>query len=95
MLCNYQDTSLKERTGEANCSSIAAILSFNSLYVNENCLKVTKALIIEIFTSIAFSLFRTLDSIAIPCSVNAKGIYRTPPLFEVTICDLKLLNSIQ
>ena len=46
------------------------------------------------FTSIAFSLFNTLESIAIPCSVKAKGIYRKPPLFEVTICDLKLLNSI-
>src|SRR3972149_5343025 len=43
-----------------------------------------------IFTWIARSLFRTLDSIAIPCSVKTKGRYRRPPHdFEVAICDLK------
>jgi len=32
-------------------------------------------ILIEMFTSIARSLFRTEDSIATPCSVNAKGEY--------------------
>jgi len=41
----------------------------------------------------ALSLRSTLESIAIPCSVNAIGRYLLPPQLEVTICDLKLLNS--
>jgi hypothetical protein len=41
------------------------------------------------FTCTAFLLFKTLESIATPCSVNAKGAYLLPPLFEVAICVLK------
>ena len=41
--------------------------------------------------SMACILLNTLDSIATPCSVNAKGMYRKPPQLEVTICDLKLI----
>ena len=40
-----------------------------------------------------WSLLRTLDNIATPCSVKAIGIYRRPPQLEVTICDLKFSNS--
>ena len=48
----------------------------------------------DMFISIAASLFNTDESIATPCSVKAKGIYRVPPLlFEDAICDLKLSNS--
>ena len=49
---------------------------------------------IDMFISMADSLFSTDESIATPCSVKAKGIYRVPPLlFEDAICDLKLSNS--
>ena len=37
-------------------------------------------------------LRRTLDSMAIPCSVTAIGEYRVPPQLEVTVCDLKPAN---
>ena len=40
---------------------------------------------------IATELLNTADNMDTPCSVNAKGIYRIPPLFEVTDCDLKLI----
>jgi len=50
---------------------------------------------ISMFTRIARVLRRTLDNIATPCSVKAKGAERRPtaPLFEVTICDLKRRGS--
>jgi hypothetical protein len=40
----------------------------------------------------ALSLFRTLDNIKTPCSVNAKGKYfklDPLPFFKVTNCDLE------
>jgi hypothetical protein len=44
-----------------------------------------------IISRMAWSLLRTEESIATPCSVNAKGGYRRPPQdLEVTICDLKI-----
>jgi len=50
----------------------------------------TKARMISILTLMALSLFNTLDSINIPCSVKAYGRYlMCSPLFKVTICDLK------
>src|SRR5688572_1142696 len=48
---------------------------------------------VQIFTRIAISLFKTEESMAIPCSVKAKGIFRTPPQLEVTICDFKFSIS--
>jgi hypothetical protein len=38
----------------------------------------------------ARGLRSTLESIATPCSVKARGRYRLPPQLEVTNCDLKL-----
>src|SRR5659263_119377 len=50
----------------------------------------TKARMMETFTSIARALFRTLDSMATPCSVKAVGVdRRRPPQLEVTDCDFK------
>jgi hypothetical protein len=46
-----------------------------------------------IFISMARLLLRTEDNIATPCSEKAIGKYLAPPQLEVTICDLKLLNS--
>jgi len=43
----------------------------------------------------ARSEFKTDDSIATPCSVNANGKYfKCWPLFKVTICDLKESASL-
>jgi hypothetical protein len=54
-----------------------------------------KALIIEIFTSIALSEFKTELSMATPCSVKAKGAYYVPPLlFEVLKLLLKDSHSV-
>ena len=39
-----------------------------------------------------YALFRTLESIATPCSVNAIGWYHVPPLFEVAICNLNFFG---
>lgn len=53
----------------------------------------TKARMISMFTMIARRLFRTDESIATPCSVNADGGYRRPPQLEVTKGDLKSVTS--
>ena len=47
------------------------------------------------FTKMARSLLRTLESMATPCSVNAIGAYRKPlrSALEVTVCDLQVANS--
>jgi hypothetical protein len=47
----------------------------------------------EMFMCIAFLLFKTLESIATPCSVNAKGAYRGPPQLEVLNLHLKVCHS--
>src|SRR3990167_6375091 len=56
------------------------------------------------FTWMARSLLRTPDNIRIPCSVNASGVYRRPPLltFEVakfrevyySICKSMLFHDV-
>ena len=51
---------------------------------------------ISMFTRTACPLRRTLESIATPCSVKAKGAERRPPWdskLEVTICDFKFCHS--
>jgi hypothetical protein len=35
-------------------------------------------------------LFKILDNIATPCSVNTLGLYLAPPQLDVAICDFKL-----
>ena len=50
--------------------SSAFSLSVRSLCVRAYCRMNTKVLIIAMFTSIAISLLRTLESIETPCSVN-------------------------
>ncbi len=45
------------------------------------------------FTSIAFSLLKTEENMATPCSVNAYGSFLIPPQLDVTICDFKLEDS--
>ncbi len=50
---------------------------------------------IWIFTWMALLLFKMLESIATPCSVNAQGKYfECCPLFKVTNCDLKAFSSL-
>ena len=46
-----------------------------------------------ILTSTARLLLRTLESIATPCSVKARGEYRRPPQLEVPKWNLKFSNS--
>ena len=45
------------------------------------------------FISIVYSLRKTLESIATPCSVNAKGKNLLPPRFDITKCDIKFSHS--
>jgi hypothetical protein len=45
------------------------------------------------FTRIARSLLRTLDNIATPCSVNARGWYLRPPHLEMPNWHLKFSAS--
>jgi hypothetical protein len=52
-----------------------------------------KVLIIWIFTSTARLLFRTLESIATPCSVNTYGNFRVPPHLDIPKWNFKFLNS--
>ena len=58
-----------------------------------HCLIITNARMMEMFICIAFLLFKTLDSIAIPCSVKAKGLCLWPPQLVVTKCDVKFCIS--
>jgi hypothetical protein len=59
--------------------------------MRRNC---TNARMISTFTRIACRLRNTLDNIATPCSVNAYGSVRRPPHeLEITVCDLKFVNS--
>ena len=54
----------------------------------------TKAFVILMLTSMAVSLFRTLASMSMPCSVNAYGRFRAPIFtacrnLEVAFCDIQ------
>ncbi len=72
--------------------SISSIFRLRSSLVRSIVRSLVKARIICMFTWIALLLFRTLESIATPCSVNAIGGYLSPilsPLLEVTNCDLQ------
>ncbi len=56
----------------------------------------TKARMISTLTGAALDERNTLESIAMPCSVNARGSFRRPPrpvLFDVTDCDIKTPHS--
>ena len=48
---------------------------------------------ISMLTWMARSLLSTLDSIATPCSVNARETYRRPPHLEVPKWNLKCFIS--
>jgi hypothetical protein len=48
---------------------------------------------IWIFTFIAKSLLKTLESFKTLCSVNANGNLRRPFHLEVVICDFRISNS--
>ena len=76
--------------------SMDSIFFFNSSCVDSICRSLVNALMISILTPMALSLLSTLDSMATPCSVNAKGKYfECCPLFKVTICDLKGFSSVK
>lgn len=88
---NSSNTTLKYWSCVESFLITAANLRFSSSFVSSICLGRTKARMIAMLTSIACSLFNTLESIATPCSVNAYGRYRRPPrpMFEIANCDLK------
>jgi hypothetical protein len=88
---NSSNTTLKYLSCVESFLMTAANLRLSSSFVSSICRSRTKARMIAILTSIACSLFSTVDSIATHCSVKACGRYRRPPRpgFEVTICDLK------
>jgi len=48
---------------------------------------------ILIFTSMAISELRTPESMAKPCSVNAKGSFQIQPQLDITGCDFKIAHS--
>ena len=85
------NTTLKYLSCVESFRITAANLRLSSSFVSNICRKCTKARMMAMFTSIACSLFKTLESIATPCSVNACGRYRRPPCpeLEVANCDLK------
>src|SRR5690349_20571670 len=85
------NTILKYLSWVESFSMTAANLRLSSSFVSSICLRRTYARIIAMFTSIACSLFNTLESRATSCSVNAYGRCRRPPrpTFEITNCDLK------
>lgn len=81
-----------------NCASylFSRACSFlaRSAFVESILRSRTNARMISMLTSIARRLRRTIESIATPCSVKARGGYRRPPHeLEVANCDLKLSNS--
>ena len=55
--------------------------------------RLTNARMMATLTIAAFSDFKTLLSMAMPCSVNTQGGDRRPPQLEITICDFKLAAS--
>lgn len=73
--------------------SISMILRCKASLVANNSRIFVNVLIIWIFTLIALLLCKTLDNIATPCSVNTNGSLLVPPRFDITNCDIKLLNS--
>lgn len=75
--------------------SIRSNLIKISLCVKSNSRIRLKIRMIWIFTSIAVSLFNTLDCVATPCSIKANGGFRRPILsrLEIIFCDIRFLNS--
>ena len=71
--------------------------SFNkiSLLVSSTSRILVNTLIILMFTSMAVSLFSTLDSMPTPCSVNTFGSFLNPilSLLDVAFCDFQSSNS--
>jgi len=59
------------------------------------CRRRTKARIISILTLTARRLLRTLDSMATPCSVKARGNLRVPPQLDVPVWNFKFANSLR
>ena len=70
--------------------------SVSSLLESANCRMKTKVRMIAMFTSIAFSLERTVESIATPCSEKANGRYfgNLPiPAYKVLFLHLRDSHS--
>ena len=71
-------------------SSSSTSLKASSLCVAIISRSRTNTRMMAMLTSMARSLLRTLDSIATPCSVNAKGKYlEYRPGSKITFCDLR------
>lgn len=71
-------------------------LRARSLWEARICLRRTKVLMISTLTRMARSLFKTLESMATPCSVNAYGGLLMPILalgLDVAICDIQFAVS--
>jgi hypothetical protein len=67
-----------------------------SLFEVIHCRSLTKVRMISMLTATAGSLFKTLESIAIPCSVNASGGCRIAIFaagLEITNCDFQFSSS--
>jgi len=74
------NTTLKYLPCVESFRTTAANLRFSSSFDSNIYLSFTNALMICTFTSMACSLFRTVDNIATPCSVKTYGRKRRPPL---------------
>ena len=88
---NSSNTTLKYLSCVESFLMTAANLRLSSSFVSSICLSLTNARMMAMFTSIACSLLSTVDSIATPCSVKARGRWRRPPcpVLEVANCNLK------
>ena len=53
----------------------------------------TNAFIISILIFTAILLFKTVATIATPCSENTNGEVLLPPQLEVAFCDFKISDS--
>jgi hypothetical protein len=86
---------LKDPSCATILCSIKASFFRTASFVNISRRIFTNVRIIAMLTCTARSLFKTLDSIATPCSVKTKGIVRLPPrpLFDIAICDIKVSFS--
>ena len=80
-----------------NCESyffsISASLRARSLWEANSSRSFTNARMISILTCTARLLFKTLDSMATPCSVKALGSLRVPPQLDVPNWNFKFIAS--
>ena len=91
--------SVRRAVFSSSCNrSVSAIRTISGA-MDDSVLRIAmNAFVILLLASMAMSLFRTLASMIMPCSVKAYGLFRTPIFaycsrLEVAICDLQSFSS--